>query len=216
MATASSRCRRRCARSRIPITLRARRFAPSDGKIRGIQFHPEVVHTPCGTQVLRNFVMKICGEPGDWTMAKFHRHQGRRDSRPGRRDDKVLLGLSGGVDSSVAAALIHRAIGERLKCVFVDNGLLRAGERERMENVFAGQLGIDAHRHRRLGTVSEAPRRRARSRAEAPHHRPYLHRCVRVRRGGARRALPRPGHAISRCDRVGFVQGAVGRHQEPS
>ena len=83
--------------------------------IRGIQFHPEVVHTPCGTQVLRNFVLKICGEPGDWTMANFietkvaeiRKHVGPRD--------QVLLGLSGGVDSSVAAALIHRAIGERLQ-----------------------------------------------------------------------------------------------------
>ena len=66
----------------------------------------------------------------------------------------MLLGLSGGVDSSVAAALIHRAIGERLKCVFVDNGLLRAGERERMENVFAGRLGIALTVSRRLGSVS--------------------------------------------------------------
>ena len=58
-------------RSRIPTTRRTRRCAREDGKIRGIQFHPEVVHTPCGTQVLRNFVHKICGEPGDWTMANF-------------------------------------------------------------------------------------------------------------------------------------------------
>ncbi|HVN27067.1 MAG TPA: glutamine-hydrolyzing GMP synthase, partial [Candidatus Binataceae bacterium] len=114
-----------------------------DGRIHGIQFHPEVVHTPCGTQVLRNFVLKICGEHGDWTMANFIETKvGEIRERVGAHD-KVLLGLSGGVDSSVAAALIHRAIGERLKCVFVDTGLLRAGERERMESVFAGQLGID-------------------------------------------------------------------------
>jgi GMP synthase (glutamine-hydrolysing) len=113
-----------------------------DGRMRGIQFHPEVVHTPCGTQVLRNFVLKICGEPGDWTMAGFveTKLQEIRD-RVGSHD-RVILGLSGGVDSSVAAALIHRAIGDRLICVFVDNGLLRAGERERMEATFAERLGI--------------------------------------------------------------------------
>ncbi|HXN85230.1 MAG TPA: glutamine-hydrolyzing GMP synthase, partial [Candidatus Binataceae bacterium] len=114
-----------------------------DGAIRGIQFHPEVVHTPCGAQVLRNFVLKICGEPGDWTMANFvDTKVAEIRDKVGARD-KVLMGLSGGVDSSVAAALIHRAIGDRLKCVFVDTGLLRYGERARMENVFARQLGID-------------------------------------------------------------------------
>jgi GMP synthase (glutamine-hydrolysing) len=113
-----------------------------DGKIRGIQFHPEVVHTPCGSQVLRNFVLRICGEPGDWTMANFIETKVAEIRENVGASDKVLLGLSGGVDSSVAAALIHRAIGDRLKCVFVDNGVLRAGERERMEKFFAGQLGI--------------------------------------------------------------------------
>jgi GMP synthase (glutamine-hydrolysing) len=114
----------------------------SDGLMRGIQFHPEVVHTPCGTQVLRNFVLEICGEPGDWTMAGFveTKLEEIRD-RVGPRD-RVIMGLSGGVDSSVAAALIHRAIGDRLTCVFVDNGLLRAGERDRMEATFAARLGI--------------------------------------------------------------------------
>jgi GMP synthase (glutamine-hydrolysing) len=118
-------------------------FKSRDGRLRGIQFHPEVVHTPCGTQVLRNFVLKICGERGDWTMASFVETKlGEIRAQVGP-NDKVLMGLSGGVDSSVAAALIHRAIGVRLHCVFVDTGLLRAGERERMEHVFAQQLGID-------------------------------------------------------------------------
>ena len=105
--------------------------------MRGIQFHPEVVHTPCGTQVLRNFVLKICGERGDWTMANFVETKLAEIRKQVGPTDKVLMGLSGGVDSSVAAALIHRAIGARLHCVFVDTGLLRAGERERMENIFA-------------------------------------------------------------------------------
>jgi len=114
-----------------------------DGRLRGIQFHPEVVHTPCGTQVLRNFVIKVCGEPGDWTMANFIETKRAEISRQAGSEGNVLMGLSGGVDSSVAAALIHCAIGRRLKCVFVDTGLLRAGERERMETTFARELGIE-------------------------------------------------------------------------
>ena len=114
-----------------------------DGRMRGIQFHPEVVHTPCGAQVLRNFVIGICGEPGDWTMANFVETQTAAIRTRVGDHDRVLMALSGGVDSSVAAALIHRAIGDRLKCVFVDNALLRAGERERMEEDFAHRFGID-------------------------------------------------------------------------
>jgi GMP synthase (glutamine-hydrolysing) len=113
-----------------------------DGRMRGIQFHPEVAHTHCGTRVLRNFVLNICREPGDWTMAGFVESkltEIRDRVGPG---DRVIMGLSGGVDSSVAAALIHRAIGDRLRCVFVDNGLLRAGERDRMEANFAARLDI--------------------------------------------------------------------------
>jgi GMP synthase (glutamine-hydrolysing) len=113
-----------------------------DGRLRGIQFHPEVVHTPCGSRVLGNFVLGVCGEPGDWTMANFVESElGTIRDRIGNRDS-VLMALSGGVDSSVAAALIHRAIGNRLKCVFVDTALGRAGERERMEATFASRLKI--------------------------------------------------------------------------
>jgi len=118
-------------------------FRTRDGRMRGIQFHPEVVHTPCGAQVLRNFVLKICGEPGDWTMANFVQTKTAEIRAQVGANDRVLMALSGGVDSAVAAALIYRAIGDRLKCVYVDTGLSRAGERERMERVFAHQLGID-------------------------------------------------------------------------
>lgn len=114
-----------------------------DGRIRGIQFHPEVAHTPIGAQVLRNFAIGICGEAGDWTMANFIEVKSAEIRARVGPADRVVMGLSGGVDSSVAAALIHRAIGDRLKCVFVDTGLSRAGERERMETGFAGVLGID-------------------------------------------------------------------------
>jgi GMP synthase (glutamine-hydrolysing) len=113
-----------------------------DRHLRGIQFHPEVVHTPCGAQVLRNFVLKICGEPGDWTMAGFVETKLAEIRGQVGPHDRVLMALSGGVDSSVAAALVYRAIGERLVCVFVNNGLLRAGERERMQQTFAARLGI--------------------------------------------------------------------------
>ncbi|HXW83421.1 MAG TPA: glutamine-hydrolyzing GMP synthase, partial [Candidatus Binataceae bacterium] len=117
-------------------------FRSHDGRLRGIQFHPEVVHTPRGAIVLGNFVRRICGEPGDWSMANFVEAK-VAELRARIGGARVLMGLSGGVDSSVAAALIHRAIGSHLVCVFVDTGLLRAGERARMESVFARQLGID-------------------------------------------------------------------------
>ena len=114
-----------------------------DGRLYGIQFHPEVTHTPCGVRVLRNFAYRICGEPGDWNMANFVRTKIAEIRARVGRDERVLMALSGGVDSAVAAALIGRAVGERLKCVFVDNALLRAGERERVENLFARQQGIE-------------------------------------------------------------------------
>jgi len=114
----------------------------ADGRLRGIQFHPEVAHTPCGAEVLRNFVIGICGERGDWTPGAFAASKMAEVSARVGANDRVLMALSGGVDSSVAAALIHRAIGDRLRCVFVDTGLLRWGERERMETEFAGRLGI--------------------------------------------------------------------------
>jgi GMP synthase (glutamine-hydrolysing) len=117
-------------------------FRSLDGRLRGIQFHPEVVHTPAGAAILSNFVHRICREPGDWTMANFIETKVAEIRATVGPQDRVVMGLSGGVDSSVAAALIHRAIGDRLHCVFVDTALLRAGERQRMEEVFAGQLGI--------------------------------------------------------------------------
>ncbi len=118
-------------------------FRSGDGRLYGIQFHPEVTHTPCGTQVLRNFAYRICGERGDWNMTDFARTKIAEIRARVGRDDRVLMALSGGVDSAVAAALIAQAIGKRLKCVFVDNALLRAGERQRVEDVFARRQGID-------------------------------------------------------------------------
>jgi GMP synthase (glutamine-hydrolysing) len=117
----------------------------------GIQFHPEVVHTPRGMELLRNFVHGICGCKADWLMANYV-ETAIAQIREQVGSDRVILGLSGGVDSSVAAALIHRAIGDQLVCVFVDNGLLRMNEREKVQQVFR------SHFHINLRVAKSGPR----------------------------------------------------------
>jgi GMP synthase (glutamine-hydrolysing) len=114
------------------------------GQFFGIQFHPEVHHTPNGKQLISNFVHGICGCGRNWTMKSFIEHS-IAEIREKAGKDRVLLGLSGGVDSSVAAALLHKAIGDQLLCVFVDNGLIRKGEREGVEKLFGRGLGIRLH-----------------------------------------------------------------------
>jgi GMP synthase (glutamine-hydrolysing) len=107
----------------------------------GLQFHPEVVHTPRGKEILQNFVYTICGCHMDWTMGSFIEQTcGQVRRQVGA--DHVILGLSGGVDSSVAAALLHKAIGDQLTCVFVNNGLLRANEAETVQRVFRDNFRI--------------------------------------------------------------------------
>jgi GMP synthase (glutamine-hydrolysing) len=107
----------------------------------GTQFHPEVVHTPDGAKLIANFVHKVCGLSGDWTMAEF-RATKIAEIREQVGSGRVICGLSGGVDSSVAAILIHEAIGEQLTCVFVDHGLLRLNEREQVESLFRDHYNI--------------------------------------------------------------------------
>ncbi|MDP1581265.1 MAG: glutamine-hydrolyzing GMP synthase [Candidatus Didemnitutus sp.] len=108
----------------------------------GIQFHPEVFHTERGVDMIRNFLVGVCGAQQDWTTKDFIAHA-VEEIRAKVGKGRVLLGLSGGVDSSVAAALLHRAIGKQLTCVFVDNGLLRKGERDYVEALYARNFKID-------------------------------------------------------------------------
>ena len=110
-------------------------------KLYAVQFHPEVTHTLQGTAMLDRFVHEICGCKGDWNMPDYV-SEAVASIRAQVGSDHVILGLSGGVDSSVAAALIHRAIGEQLTCVFVDHGLLRLNEGDMVMNMFAKNLGV--------------------------------------------------------------------------
>ena len=108
----------------------------------GVQFHPEVTHTPHGAEIIQNFLYEVAGCAGTWRMADYAEVAVRR-VREMIGDGRVICGLSGGVDSSVTAALIHRAVGDRLTCVFVDSGLLRKNERELVETTFRGHFSID-------------------------------------------------------------------------
>ena len=136
--------------TRLPEGFRA--VAASDGapfaaiaddarRFYGVMFHPEVVHTPQGGALLANFARRVAGCTGDWTMAAF-RTRAIEKIRAQVGDARVVCGLSGGVDSSVAAVLIHEAIGEQLTCIFVDHGLLRAGEVAEVVDLFRGHYNI--------------------------------------------------------------------------
>jgi GMP synthase (glutamine-hydrolysing) len=112
-------------------------------RLYAVQFHPEVAHTPRGGEILRNFLFDVCGCSPEWTAGHFIAEQVeviRERVGPGGR---AICGLSGGVDSSVAALLVHRALGDRLTCIFVDHGLLRQHERDQVEQVFRKHLGLD-------------------------------------------------------------------------
>jgi GMP synthase (glutamine-hydrolysing) len=116
-------------------------IADDSRRLYGLQFHPEVVHTPKGAALLANFVLGIAGCAGDWTMAQFHDSAVAR-IREQVGDRHVICGLSGGVDSSVAALLIHEAIGDQLTCIFVDHGLLREAEAKEVTDLFRGHYNI--------------------------------------------------------------------------
>ena len=140
-------------------------FSLEKEKIYGIQFHPEVYHSSDGTQLLKNFVFNICKCIGDWTPNSFV-ETSITELKSTIGEDKVILGLSGGVDSSVAALLLHKAIGKNLHCIFVDNGLLRKNEFENVlksyENIGLNVKGIDAKDkfYKALNKISDPEKKR--------------------------------------------------------
>ena len=144
-------------------------MADADRRLYALLFHPEVVHTDHGLEILRNFAYGICGCTGDWTMASFVEEATAR-IRAQVGDGQVVCALSGGVDSTVAALIIHRAVGDKLTCIFVDNGVLRLDEAAQVRKRFE-RLHLPLRVRRRVGSVSGAAGGRHRSGEEAEDHR---------------------------------------------
>ncbi|MGM0379134.1 MAG: glutamine-hydrolyzing GMP synthase [Bacillota bacterium] len=117
-------------------------FKDDDKKLYGVQFHAEVEHTPFGRKLIKNFIYNICKCSGSWKMGDFAKKQ-IEDIRKKVGDKKVLCGLSGGVDSSVAATLVHKAIGDQLHCIFVDHGLLRKNEGDEVQEIFSQKFNMN-------------------------------------------------------------------------
>ena len=120
-------------------------MADPSRKLFGVQFHPEVAHTPKGTRILKNFLFRVCGCEPIWTMSSFVERT-VSDLRERIGEERVICGVSGGVDSTITAVLLHKAIGGRLTCIFVDNGLLRRGEAQEVMELFRDLYHINLHR----------------------------------------------------------------------
>ena len=177
-------------------------FESAERALYGIQFHPEVVHTPYGTEILSRFLREIAGCEREWSPASLIAEQVER-IRAQVGDAGVVCGLSGGIDSATAAVLVHRAVGDQLTCVLVDHGLMRKNEAEQVVETFRDRLGVPLIARRRRRPLPRSPRRADRARGEAQDHRRGVH--PRLRGGGReahRRPLPRPGHALLGRDRV--------------
>ena len=158
---------------------------PGSRRLAGVQYHPEVMHTPHGQQVLSRFLHDFAGLGADWTAANIADALVEQ-VRAQIGDGHAICGLSGGVDSAVAAALVQRAIGDRLTCVFVDHGLLRAGERAQVQRDFVAATGanlvtVDAADDLPRGAVG-----RDQPRGQAQDHRPAVHPGLRGRGAGYR------------------------------
>ena len=203
----------------FPRRGRTRRIRPSprsripESRLYGLQFHPEVAHTPRGKEIIQNFVYHICHCAMDWTMGSFIDEACAR-VRAQVGDQKVVLGLSGGVDSSVVAALLHKAIGDQLTCIFVNNGLLRAREDEIVQRVFVENFHVrlkyvDASERflQLLEGVTDPEQKRKIIGNEFIKVFEQATAGVARRRAGERRgpalrlSLSRAGHALSRRDR---------------
>ena len=206
--------------ARLPRRRRPARARPSppsptmSAASTACMFHPEVVHTPHGAQLLRNFTHDVAGCAGDWTMAGFRDAEIARIRAAGGQG-RVICGLSGGVDFSVAAVLIHEAIGDQLTCIFVDHGLLRAGEAEEVVNTFRDRFNIRlVHRDASdlfLGALDGVTD----PEDQAQDHRPAVHRGVRGRGGeDRRRRFPGAGHAVSGRDRERQLHRRPERHHQ--
>ncbi len=181
----------------------------AERRIYTTQFHPEVKHTECGQQLLRNFLFEICGIEASWTMDNLVETM-TEDFRAAVGEDRVILALSGGVDSSVVAALGARAVGRQMTCVFINHGLLRRGEPEQVEEVFTKQFDVDfvhVHAEARYAALLDGvtdPEQTRRIIGTQPHHRhaePREARDPEERRRHRARGAGRLQRAPRRADR---------------
>ena len=185
-------------------------FEDVDRGLAGVQWHPEVLHTEHGQQVLEHFLHDIAGCRPTWTMVNIVEEQVERDPRADRRRAARSARLSGGVDSAVAAAIVQRAIGDRLTCVYVDHGMMRAGRDRAGRARLRGGLRHPRRGRRqrpvprRAGRGSSTPRRSARSSAASSSASSRPPRCASSATPPAarRHGVPRPGHALPRRRRV--------------
>ncbi len=177
----------------------------AERRIYGVQFHPEVAHTARGQEILKRFLYDVCACPPTWTRVSIIEHAVEMVRRQ-VGDRRALCGLSGGVDSSVAAALVHKAIGDQLTCVYVDTGLMRAGESEQVEDTFRRQFGVDLVHvkaaDRFLETLAgiDDPERKRKAIGET---------FIRVFEEVARDLHVSPGAAQAREDAAFLVQGTL-------
>ena len=191
-------------------------------RLYGMQFHPEVAHTPRGREILQNFVYQVCGCKTDWTMGSFI-EQTCAEIRQTVGKERVILGLSGGVDSSVAAMLLHQAIGDQLTCIFVNNGLLRENEAEAVQKLFGDNFHIklqyvDASERflEKLAGVTDPEQKRKIIGNEFVRVFERAAVGLENRWPGGRTPLSRPGDALPGRDRERLHFRQPGRaHQEP-